>query len=121
MRLGRHQINDQRWRRPLALPENQRKCLLEVGTTVEIDTDNACSLGLHFRWLDGSPESYILKWLDTWREGLLPEANKIGASTPYDFEGRNLTAYGGLLPVATMLEKLEGHCLPCRGPSQSLL
>src|SRR5882672_8615700 len=34
------------------------------------------------------------------------EPNKIGASTPYDFEGRNLTAYGGLLPVATMLEKL---------------
>src|ERR1035441_3103280 len=32
--------------------------------------------------------------------------NKIGASTPYDFEARNLTAYGGLLPVATMLEKL---------------
>jgi hypothetical protein len=31
---------------------------------------------------------------------------KIGASTPYDFSGRNLTAYGGLLPVATMLEKL---------------
>ena len=24
----------------------------------------------------------------------------------YDFDGRNLTAYGGLLPVATMLEKL---------------
>ena len=41
------------------------------------------------------------------REGPLPEANKIGASTPYDFEGRNLTAYGGLLPVATLLEKLE--------------
>jgi len=39
-------------------------------------------------------------------EGPIPEANKIGASTPYDFEGRNLTAYGGLLPVATMLEKL---------------
>src|SRR5258708_15117762 len=37
----------------------------------------------------------------------IPEANKIGASTPYDFAGRNLTAYGGLLPVATMLEKLE--------------
>src|SRR6202451_4483395 len=34
------------------------------------------------------------------------EPNKIGASTPYDFEGKNLTAYGGLLPVATMLEKL---------------
>jgi hypothetical protein len=31
---------------------------------------------------------------------------KIGASTPYDFTARNLTAYGGLLPVATMLEKL---------------
>jgi hypothetical protein len=25
----------------------------------------------------------------------------------YDFEGKNLTAYGGLLPVATMLERLE--------------
>ena len=24
----------------------------------------------------------------------------------YDFEAKNLTAYGGLLPVATMLEKL---------------
>jgi len=36
----------------------------------------------------------------------IPEPNKIGASTPYDFEGKNLTAYGGLLPVATMLEKL---------------
>ncbi|MBM3748429.1 MAG: IS1380 family transposase [Acidobacteria bacterium] len=38
--------------------------------------------------------------------GVTPEPNRIGASTPYDFEGRNLTAYGGLLPVATMLEKL---------------
>lgn len=34
------------------------------------------------------------------------EPNKIGASTPYDFDSKNLTAYGGLLPVATMLEKL---------------
>jgi hypothetical protein len=33
--------------------------------------------------------------------------NKIGASTPFNFSGRNLTPYGGLLPVATMLEKLE--------------
>ena len=32
--------------------------------------------------------------------------NKIGAFTPYDFEGKNLTAYGGLLPVATMREQL---------------
>jgi hypothetical protein len=38
--------------------------------------------------------------------GDIPEPNKIGASTPYDFSGHNLTAYGGLLPVATMLEKL---------------
>ena len=30
--------------------------------------------------------------------------NKIGASTPYEFKGKNLTPYGGLLPVATMLE-----------------
>src|SRR6202790_5589955 len=34
------------------------------------------------------------------------EPNKIGAFTPYDFKAKNLTAYGGLLPVATMLEKL---------------
>ncbi|MGH8458958.1 MAG: transposase, partial [Nevskiales bacterium] len=39
-------------------------------------------------------------------EAVIPEASKIGASTPYDFQGKNLTAYGGLLPVATLLEKL---------------
>ena len=39
-------------------------------------------------------------------ERVIPEPNKIGASTPYDFEGRSLTAYGGLLPVAILLEKL---------------
>ena len=38
--------------------------------------------------------------------GVNPEPNKINASTPYDFRGKNLTPYGGLLPVATMLEKL---------------
>src|ERR1700686_2859314 len=32
--------------------------------------------------------------------------HKINASTPYDFSGKNLTPYGGLLPVITMLEKL---------------
>ena len=37
---------------------------------------------------------------------VIPEPNKINASTPYDFRGKNLTPYGGLLPVATMLEKL---------------
>src|SRR5947199_1304974 len=37
---------------------------------------------------------------------VIPEPNKINASTPYDFNGRNLTPYGGLLPVVTMLEKL---------------
>lgn len=31
---------------------------------------------------------------------------KIGAGTPYDFKGSHLTPYGGLLPVAAMLEKL---------------
>ncbi len=39
-------------------------------------------------------------------EKVSSEPNKIGASTPYDFNGRNLTPYGGLLPVITMLEKL---------------
>ncbi len=33
--------------------------------------------------------------------------NEIGAATPFDFESKNLTAYGGLLPVATMLERLK--------------
>ena len=37
---------------------------------------------------------------------VIPEPNKINAATPYDFRGRNLTPYGGLLPVITMLEKL---------------
>ena len=39
-------------------------------------------------------------------EEVIAEPNKIGSSTPYDFEAKSLTAYGGLLPVATMLEKL---------------
>jgi hypothetical protein len=39
-------------------------------------------------------------------EEVIAEPNKIGASTPYDFSGKNLTPYGGLLPVVTMLEKL---------------
>ncbi|MDP2997707.1 MAG: transposase [Bryobacterales bacterium] len=39
-------------------------------------------------------------------EEIAPEPNRIGASTPFDFAGKNLTPYGGLLPVITMLEKL---------------
>ena len=44
------------------------------------------------------------------KQGFAEETRKpiqINGSTHYDFEGRNLTAYGGLLPVATMLEKLK--------------
>lgn len=37
---------------------------------------------------------------------VIPEPNRINASTPYDFNAKNLTPYGGLLPVVTMLEKL---------------
>jgi len=37
---------------------------------------------------------------------VIPEPNKISASTPYDFQGKNLTPYGGLLPVIAMVEKL---------------
>jgi hypothetical protein len=40
-------------------------------------------------------------------ENVSSEPNKINASTPYDFAGKNLTPYGGLLPVITMLEKLD--------------
>src|SRR2546426_2176157 len=35
-----------------------------------------------------------------------PEPYKIAASTPFDFGAKNLTPYGGLFPVSTMLEKL---------------
>jgi hypothetical protein len=35
-----------------------------------------------------------------------PELYKIAASTSFDFSAKNLTPYGGLFPVATMLEKL---------------
>jgi len=43
--------------------------------------------------------------------GVHREPNRIGASTPFDFSGKNLTPYGGLLPVATMLEKLGFQAL----------
>ena len=36
----------------------------------------------------------------------ISKPNKIAGSTPFDFSGKNLTPYGGLFPVATMLEKL---------------
>src|SRR6266545_2093724 len=39
-------------------------------------------------------------------EDIASESNKINGSTPYDFDGKNLTPYGGLLPIITMLEKL---------------
>lgn len=40
-----------------------------------------------------------------------PPSNQIGASTPYNFRGKNLTPYGGLLAVATLLEKLGFRAL----------
>jgi hypothetical protein len=40
-----------------------------------------------------------------------PDPNKIGASRRYDFNGKNLTPYGGLLPMITMLEKLDFQTL----------
>ena len=44
-----------------------------------------------------------------------PEEGRFGASTPFDFSGKNLTPYGGLLPVATMLEKLGFQALLPKG------
>jgi Transposase DDE domain group 1 len=41
------------------------------------------------------------------KEGPRGKANKVGATTRYDFEGGVLTPYGGLLPLAALLEKLE--------------
>jgi hypothetical protein len=40
-----------------------------------------------------------------WPE-LSKKPHKISASTQYNFKGKDLTPYGGLYPVATMLEKL---------------
>ena len=40
-----------------------------------------------------------------------PVPKEIKASTPYDFSAKNLTPYGGLLPVATMLEKMRFQSL----------
>src|ERR1700694_4907371 len=40
-----------------------------------------------------------------------PGPNEIGASTPYDFNGKNLTPYGGLLPVSAMRENLASQSL----------
>ena len=39
-------------------------------------------------------------------EKVVSEPTKIAANTPFDFSGKNLALYGGLLPVATKLEKL---------------
>lgn len=50
-----------------------------------------------------SPKKAVLRSFPSFQEAI----GKIGASTHYDFRGRNLTPYGGLLPVATMLEKLS--------------
>ena len=44
-------------------------------------------------------------------EKVSSEPNKINASTPFDFSGKNLTPYGGLLPVITMLENLDFQAL----------
>jgi len=47
VRLGCHQIHDQAWGRPLALPENQRKSLPKPLRPLN-DTKDPCGLGLHF-------------------------------------------------------------------------
>src|SRR2546427_12342482 len=49
-------------------------------------------------------------------EDIAPEPNKISASTPYDFNGKNLTPYGGVLPVMTKLEKLGFQSLEEQTP-----
>src|SRR2546428_7044363 len=50
-------------------------------------------------------------------EDIAPEPNKISASTPYDFNGKNLTPYGGVLPGMTMLEKLGFQSLGEQNPT----
>src|SRR6516164_2290683 len=102
MRLGCHQNNDPTGGRSLALPENQRECPPEP-LRPSSDTDNACSLGLHFRWLDGSLESYISKWLDTDRKECAPGKRTVMSS--------ELTFLGSLGPRPRSMV-LTG-CLTC--------
>ena len=47
------------------------------------------------------------KPVESGKEGRREKANKIGVATRYDFGGGVLTPYGGLLPLAALLEKLE--------------
>ncbi len=47
------------------------------------------------------------KPVESGKERTPGSANKIGADTRYDFGGGVLTPYGGLLPLAALLEKLE--------------
>ena len=47
------------------------------------------------------------KPVESGKEVTKGKANKIGADTRYDFGGGVLTPYGGLLPLAALLEKLE--------------
>ena len=46
----------------------------------------------------------------THAEQAYSQPNKIRASTPFQFNGSNLTAYRGLLPLAAMLEKRARSC-----------
>jgi hypothetical protein len=45
-------------------------------------------------------------------EDVASEPNKINASTPYDFAGKNLTPYGGLLPPALLSSLRQTLQLP---------
>jgi len=47
------------------------------------------------------------KRVESGKEDRKGKANRIGAETRYDFGGGVLTPYGGLLPLAALLEKLE--------------
>jgi hypothetical protein len=42
-------------------------------------------------------------------ETVTPKPIKVGASTPFDFQGSNITAYGGLLPVITIGTAKDEH------------
>lgn len=55
--------------------------------------------------IDSSKHTRKAPVLQASRE-LASKPNKINASTLYNFAGKDLTPYGGLFPVATMLEKL---------------
>ena len=86
----------------------KRKCSLKPVRSLN-DTDNACSLGLHFRWLDGSPESCILKWpasLPIWSLRSQQVSSLVQTAVRFLFLAGSGEALSHPVPPSTALSKV---------------